>query len=299
MCQSQWPKKANAQQWQRQGEVENICEDRWVVFWRVCARCGSVSVVCEHPLVVVKQCFWQFFGHLCQDLQRINREIRRLGWQQLRRTKPTAFMMKVALAIYVLSNYIPTVAIQYLAHHRSHLEFASLQTMVEDAFLNTEDVALSKIFQPETQMEHRIKTAALKFMAKHAVTAFTENQNENHGVAPTSRMLADAYVEQCKGLGIPGASSSLEHSLEKHRSRACYKWAARFRKRFGLRLWILKTRDTLPEADVRARVGCLSCHLLWLDETILFCQLFQNASSLGFVSNTENAGSCGFVCNID
>ena len=113
-------------------------------------------------------------------------------------------------------------------------------------------------------MEQQIHQAALKFIAERKIFEHVSRANSDFGVAPSSQDTAAEYLRVCDDLGGDVLNFGLRRALNGQSStpatakRIIRKLSRSFRKRWGLGLGSLQTRDPMLEPEVAEKAG-FSC----------------------------------------
>ena len=117
---------------------------------------------------------------------------------------------------------------------------------------------------PESKLEQQIHQAALKFIAERKTFEHVSRTNSDFGVAPSSQDTAAEYLRVCDDLGGDVLNLGLRRALNGQSStpatakRIIRTLSRSFRKRWGLGLSSLQTRDPMPEPEVAEKAG-FSC----------------------------------------
>jgi hypothetical protein len=95
---------------------------------------------------------------------------------------------------------------------------------------------------PDTPEEHRPRSEAMRWLAKHRAAAYVERQNVAMGVAPPSSSVLEAFADA--GGSLPDMTT-----------RGCRKWLQRFRDNWGLSLGSLRVCQEMSEAELHTKAG--------------------------------------------
>ena len=112
---------------------------------------------------------------------------------------------------------------------------------------------------PETVLSlSKDQFAAGKYVVEYKLFHWVLTQNRCHGVAPSRTQL----MEKAQAFVPSNVNSAVRSQLCKlfgGNPRAQRKWLARFRKRWGVRLGVLKVQDYVPVEEKRAKAGGCRC----------------------------------------
>ena len=172
----------------------------------------------------------------------------------------------MAVAVYILSGYCQLTAADFV-RSKSNSSPLPLDPVdwVRDKYLEMQLDDVIRIELPETAADHRICTAARKFIAQRRTVAFVEQANSEKGVAPTARETAVELIRCCDELdehmAHPGLRRSLaeEHPKIQTSRRRIRRWSQKFRADWGLGFGSLRSRDPMPEAQLVDKAGLRSC----------------------------------------
>ncbi|CAK9014716.1 unnamed protein product [Durusdinium trenchii] len=172
----------------------------------------------------------------------------------------TSAGQKAVLACYCLSNYNSAIATK-LAQQLSDLERSSPQfpsePLVQSLFRETNLGELLRLHSDDDDWT-KARNVAVRFVAEVKTVDYVHSQNSLHGVAPTSAEVF-AHFAQTRSGGLPEVLPSRDYIK---------KWAAGWRKRFGIRRAALPMAIPADAPSLRAK-ACDGREILYLnvDET--------------------------------
>ena len=211
---------------------------------------------------------------VAQELKDISRQIRNLSKKQRRAAASSRRGQRAcasgqrhpahnprSLAVYVLAGHSSSVAVDFMSgrgwrHCQSGKSFdppgqsrvPTLTEEVERAFLQAPISGLVALAQdPLKHFEFEDLLCAHKYVMEHRLFSWIKVQNQEKGVAPSREQICSQALDF-----IPAeapdevrfhVSALLQGSPRKQR-----KWLARFRKRWGAKLGVLRPRDDVPLA---------------------------------------------------
>jgi len=173
---------------------------------------------------------------------------------------------KVALAVYVLSGHASSIAANFICkklRNPAGHDPADFVAWVEKRYLDSPLDMLMTIEFPETDVEKRIHAEASKFVSAFRTAAYIEHANEDVGVTPSGRQVAEEFIRQCDALGAAEVGAGLRRALgdvntKSSGSRYVRKWGRKFRQTWGMGFGKLPVREPMPDADVQDKAA------LWL-----------------------------------
>ena len=124
------------------------------------------------------------------------------------------------------------------------LSFAEAERTVEDIFLTMPDDFPTKVWDPLDAAMKRICSAAHSFLAEFATFEWVANQNEEHGVAPSSVAARTQYEES---LGIAGLASTS--------CKSARRWVRRWRRRWPVTRGKLQVAEPLAPGEIEAKAA--------------------------------------------
>ena len=158
----------------------------------------------------------------------------------------TSAGQKAVLACYCLSNYNSAIATK-LAQQLSDLERSSPQfpsePLVQSLFRETNLGELLRLHSDDDDWT-KARNVAVRFVAEVKTVDYVHSQNSLHGVAPTSAEVF-AHFAQTRSGGLPEVLPSRDYIK---------KWAAGWRKRFGIRRAALPMAIPADAPSLRAKV---------------------------------------------
>ena len=186
----------------------------------------------------------------------------------------TFYQMTVAITVFLISGWDVLVAAAYVHEQLRRQSLPPVATpfaeeLVERSVLSMDVSALLKLQQPETKREHAAFNAAVRYWAQVQVTRWVRCQNREHGVAPTLRQAALAFVVFCRRVGACEVADKLAASIEDgrachNRGRAVRKWGQQFRLRANFVLQVPKPGMDLSPEDVRCKARAPKNGDLWV-----------------------------------
>ena len=159
----------------------------------------------------------------------------------------TSHEQRLAVAVYVLSDYNATVAPQKVLSYPRCKKAGTTQLqaerIVEDTFRTLPDDFASTVAYPEGAATRRLATAAKRFLAELQTVTWVTNQNQQHGVAPSSSAARLHYSR------ILGDAEDVEDNSMSY--RGVKRWVQRWRRRWGISRGKLHRQELLtPEMIV-------------------------------------------------
>lgn len=163
----------------------------------------------------------------------------------------TARAEQVVGGIYVLSNYNRCLAAQKLiALHSAKSPCPSLlqaERLVEDIFMALPDDFAAHIHYPEGMAMQHVATEVRRYVAEAKTRDWVEQQNKEHGVAPTS---LDARAQYEAALSSAGQDGGTLLS-----PRSARKWTRRWQRRWGVMRGKLRKQEPLDPKLVSDKVA--------------------------------------------
>ena len=188
----------------------------------------------------------------------LTRRIRALQ-QRKRRCEATSALLpsesKLALLVYVLGGKSRPMLVHFLRGIGRRWQRRLQHTDI------LEDVvwAYRTDPPPETVLSlSKDQFAAGKYVVEYKLFHWVLTQNRCHGVAPSRTQL----MEKAQAFVASNVNSAVRSQLCKlfgGKPRAQRKWLARFRKRWSVRLDVLKVQDYVPVEEKRAKARGCSC----------------------------------------
>ena len=178
----------------------------------------------------------------------------------------TCHAAKEALAVYILSSHDSSITANFMCKKlRSPTDHdpADFVAWVETRYLDSPLDMLMTLEFPETDVEKRIHSEANKFVSGFRTAAYIEHANQEVGVTPSGRQVAEEFIRQCDALGAVEVGAGLRRALDEVStksvgSRCVRKWGKKFRQTWGLGFGKLPVREPMPDADVQDKAA------LWL-----------------------------------
>lgn len=160
----------------------------------------------------------------------------------------TEYQERLVSAIYILSGCKSLPAAHKFMHLQTKgaksLSFAEAERTVEDIFLTMPDDFPTKVWDPLDAAMKRICSAAHSFLAEFATFEWVANQNEEHGVAPSSVAARTQYEES---LGIAGLASTS--------CKSARRWVRRWRRRWPVTRGKLQVAEPLAPGEIEAKAA--------------------------------------------
>lgn len=168
------------------------------------------------------------------------------------------------MAVYILSGYEFIIAGTFVAmttgvHSSDSAE--ELANIVRDMSLAVPLDVLLRFEIPDKSSDEAIRAAALKFIAEQKTFCYVADSNVVKGVAPSSHVTASEYIRHCDKLGATASDSGLRGALADEyfnaqtAKRRLRKWSQKFKKVWGLGFGALRTRNPIPEAELKDKAG--------------------------------------------
>ena len=191
------------------------------------------------------------------------------AWRARQRTLNcgmTCHAAKVALALYVLSGHDSSIVANFICKKlRSPADHdpSEFVAWVETRYLDSPLDILLTFEIPETDVEKRINLEASKFVAAFRTAAYIERANQDVGVTPSGRQVAEEYIRQCDVVGAVEIGAGLRRALgevttKSTGSRCVRKWGRIVCQTWGLGFGKLPIREPMADADVQDKAA------LWL-----------------------------------
>ena len=170
---------------------------------------------------------------------------------------------RIALAVYVLSDHDSSIAVSFVCKKlRSQLDHdpADIVAWIETRYLDSPLDMLMTLEFPETDVEKRIHAEATKFVSAARTVKYIEHANQDVGVTPSGRQVAEEYIRQCDAVGAVEVGAGLRRALSEVNttssgSRYVRKGGRKFRQTWGLGFGQLPVREPMPEEDVRDKAA--------------------------------------------
>ena len=224
-------------------------------------------------------------NRLCEELSITRRVIHAASRkaQRIRRATSHAWcllplMLDTMLTIYVLAGYTPEPAVVYLQQCGRRRRWVqrpedALARMVEDHFLQCDDERLASLTDVREPLDDSILGVAVRYVQEWQLVKWGIALNVEKGVAPpTSMLLSQACV-----IGIQPPSAFAALGARWRMSVRASGWAARFRKRWNVRLGKLRAREWISTEDARAKaietVSIFLASALGLRRSAISCML--------------------------
>ena len=185
----------------------------------------------------------------------------------------TRAMKHTAITCYIVSDYDPSAAAQYLAavgrqRHWHAVDMHNLAIMVEDLFLQINGEELSSLLEFEECCDVARCREALKYAQEYYVVRRTRMANADMGVAPSSelplqwaRQVAQRFPEPCR-----------PKQLFSVRDRVSKKWLRKLRLRWGGKVRVLPASAPVPQEEFKQKAllahfqgSCVTACDIWLD----------------------------------
>lgn len=209
-----------------------------------------------------------------QELKDISRQIRNLSKKQRRAAAPSRRGRRAcvrgerhpahhprSLAVYVLARHSSSVAVDFMSgrgwrHCQSGKSFdppsqSRVQESteeVEQAFLQAPISGLVALVQdPLKHFEFEDLLCAHKYVMEHRLFSWIKVQNQEKGVAPSREQICNQALDFISA-EAPNQVRCHLSALLRGSPRKQRKWLARFRKRWGAKLGVLRPRDDVPLA---------------------------------------------------
>ena len=164
------------------------------------------------------------------------------------------------MAVYILSGYEFIIAGTFVAmttgvHSSDSAE--ELANIVRDMSLAVPLDVLLRFEIPDKSSDEAIRAAALKFFAEQKTFCYVADSNVVKGVAPSSHVTASEYIRHCDKLGATASDSALadEYFNAQTAKRRLRKWSQKCKKVWGLGFGALRTRNPIPEAELKDKAG--------------------------------------------
>jgi hypothetical protein len=100
--------------------------------------------------------------------------------------------------VYCLSNYDLATAILFMEMQGVQGQPADIGSKIENEFLKWSVEDLVKISMPENDQDKTARKKAVLFLAELSTVTWLEEQNLQHGFAPS---ISETYLEYCRFLG--------------------------------------------------------------------------------------------------
>jgi hypothetical protein len=189
---------------------------------------------------------WQVLGQITRDLRSLRQTRYRDQLAAQPDWLPTA-QKSVAIAVYILSGHSPQVAAEFCAQKKGRAAAESdWSTTVETWYLACSIDQIVAYHHPEKPCDVRAVTIARKWLAERHTAHWVRDQNFSFGVAPSSVAMADKFV-QLSGGAVAGTVARA--------GRTGRRFCQTMRKRWGIRLGVLKVRDDMPAQRIREKAS--------------------------------------------
>ena len=176
--------------------------------------------------------------------------------------------LDLCVAVYCLGSYDMVPAVEYaremLKRHANLGDAACLQhglrSAIEKRFLELPAAAVAAIHLPDTPHGEVLRATALRYLCARSTVSWVRFQNDDQGVAPSSRALAEIYTQRCAVAGVPDTPQCMEVRIRNaevsHNAGTWLRhWALRFGKRWGLQFGTLRARVRAEPAEIRQKAG--------------------------------------------
>ena len=180
-------------------------------------------------------------------------------------------MLDTMLTIYVLAGYTPEPAVVYLQQCGRRKRWVqrsedALARMVEDHFLQCDDARLASLTDVREPLDETILDNAARYVQEWQLVKWGTALNVEKGVAPPTSML----LSQARVIGLQTPSALAARGARWRMSARASGWAARFRKRWNVRLGKLRAREWISAEDAHAKA---------IDLVPIFCTQRLGAAS--------------------
>ena len=171
-------------------------------------------------------------------------------WDYLPRAKQLQ-----AIAILVLAGWNAVIAAEFciaqaLRRHSDAVQDVSLwAASVSEWCLACTDEAIASIHHPNNKQQERVRQEAIKWLAERETVEWCKHQNFDHGVAPSTNVLANRFVKFVSNRQGASASvdvAALSASAEK-------RFGTRLRRSWGLSFGTMPAREEIPEEEKQAK----------------------------------------------
>ena len=178
---------------------------------------------------------------------------------QRREWKLTPWLRHVVVDVYVLGGYSAVPAGCYLARAAARRCWEAkseedLQTIVEDAFLETGDQELELLTNEDNSTDQSALREAVRFLEEWRLAGWAKALNERQGVAATTdstlRRYEYARLQLPESVQPRGAGP-----VTQSRGR---EWARRWRKRWGASYGYLRVREDVSADEIQEKA-----HAVW------------------------------------
>ena len=187
---------------------------------------------------------------LSQRIDRSRRTVAR-GEKYHSNSGYTEFAAKSAVAVYVLSDgNSSTAARKLLTFRRVSSPDPSLQQaerLVEDMVIASPDAFMKTLYDAQSSRDKRLVSSALRFVAEARTVTWVANQNEKHGVAPSSVQARDEFDRL---MGVPGGDDVSK--------RCARQWVRRWKRRWPVKRGRLRTEEPLTAEAITGKVPWLA-----------------------------------------
>ena len=160
-----------------------------------------------------------------------------------------------ALIIYVNTGYCAEPAVKYLDNcgkmrHWPPKCDAELAAMVEDVFLQADEVEIAALADPADPTDVAAFRAAVPYVEQWMMVSWALDQNVHKGLAPSTSTVLDRLEARRRRLP-PATRPGPSGSATEVRGRV---WGLRWRRRWGGRHAKIRTREDQSLDDMRAKV---------------------------------------------
>ena len=193
---------------------------------------------------------------LTDELKGVRSEIARLRDQakndrqsRKRAAAMTHRQQQLAAAVYVMSSYNVALAARQVLSYQKFKTAGTTQLeaerLVEDIFQKLPDGFAASIAMPEDAATSSVAAEARRFLAAAATAAWVQQENLQHGVAPSSIATRSQYDR------LLGQSSEVTASSPKYRN--VKKWVSRWQRRWRAKRGSLRRQERLCPEQVAAK----------------------------------------------
>ena len=150
-----------------------------------------------------------------------------------------------AVAVYIFSGHSAQVAAEYCRQKKgSAAAEGDWVAIVEKWYLACSIDQIVALQHPEKKCDVRSATAARRWLAERHTAQWVRDQNFSLGVAPWSAAMADRFAEAAGDI-VAGTVAKV--------GRTGRRFCQNLRKKWGIRLGVLKVRDEIPEDKIRGK----------------------------------------------
>ena len=188
-------------------------------------------------------------------------------------TQRCAAGSRKSLMVYVLAGHSASVALDFVlgvgwrcSHGKgqalNETATKTLKDKIEQAFLEAPLSALVALVEdPIKHFEYADLLCVHTYVMEHRLYQWICSQNHEHGLAPPRQQIM-AHALTCIAREAPGQVQTRLCKLLAGGPRKQRKWLARFRRRWGARIGVLRQGDFVPVAVRKEKAGgVFSSHL--------------------------------------